>query len=77
MHQSGEVGHYQLDNLFEHSSASQWFDWHARPNTDRISPDAEGRMPFFDLAFFWPKMTRLYVAHWFLALVTALIALLP
>lgn len=62
---------------FEHSAANQWFNWHTRPNTDRISPDAEDRIPVFDVAFFWPKMTRLYVAHWFLAVVTALITLVP
>ncbi len=62
---------------FEHSPANQWFRWRARPNTDGASPDDPDRAPVFDLALFWPTMTRLYVAHWFLAVVTALITLAP
>ncbi|MCO8121802.1 hypothetical protein NHH03_08640 [Stieleria sp. TO1_6] len=42
-----------------------------------ISPDAENRIPWFDLAEFWPAMTRLYIAHWFLVVTTAALALAP
>lgn len=62
---------------FEHSPANQWGSWHSRRN-DSIEPlKPEDRIPIFDLAFFWPKMTRLYVAHWFLAVAAAIFAFLP
>jgi hypothetical protein len=62
---------------FEHRSAPQWFSWHVDPNTEYVAPNHPDRMPWFDLAFFWPTMTRLYVAHWFLAVTTATIATAP
>ena len=62
---------------FEHSAGPKWFAWHSRPIQERISPLAENRIPIFDLKPFWPKMTRLYVAHWFLMVVTATVALIP
>lgn len=62
---------------FEHSASNLWFNWYTDPNTEFISPDAEYRQPWFGLAFFWPKMTRLYIAHWLIVIVTALIAILP
>ena len=61
----------------EHSRANQWFDWHYHPNIESVSPDDEDRIPVFDLAFFWPTMTRLYVAHWLLAVTAALMAIAP
>lgn len=61
---------------FEHSPGNQWYDWHSRPLGSH-SPQDENRMPVFDLAPFWPKMTRLYIAHWLLAIVTASLAALP
>jgi hypothetical protein len=62
---------------FEHSAGSRWFDWHSNPIREKISPTAENRIPVFDLKAFWPKMTRLYIAHWLMVVVTATAALAP
>lgn len=64
---------------FEHSAANTWFDWNTRPfqEGEKESVDPESRIPVFDLAFFWPTMTRLYVAHWLLVVVASCIALVP
>ena len=61
---------------FEHSAAPKWFDGRSRVN-DQGPVAPKDRMPFFDLAFFWPTMTRLYVAHWFLAISTLVLAIAP
>lgn len=62
---------------FEHSAATRWFDWHARPITATAPASAEDRIPVFHLKTFWPTMTRLYVAHWFLAVVAGTLAVAP
>ena len=64
---------------FEHSAAPSWFDWDSRQYLEEeLEPiDPELRIPVFDLAFFWPTMTRLYVAHWLLVISTSLIAVAP
>ena len=72
-------GHGRMCVWFEHSSAPTWFDWDTRPflNEELEPLDPELRIPIFDLAFFWPTMTRLYVAHWFLMIVTSFLAFAP
>lgn len=62
---------------FEHSAASRWFDWRSRPNGWGPGAATEGRMPWFDVALFWPRMTRLYIAHWVMMVVAGLIAVAP
>lgn len=62
---------------FEHSAGTRWFAWYSRPLPEKVSPNAENRIPIFDLKTFWPKMTRLYIAHWLIAVVTATVALVP
>ena len=61
---------------FEHKPTDRWFSWHSRPNTEQISPNDKDRMPVFDLAF-WPTFARLYIAHWFLAVLAGLLAAVP
>ncbi len=62
---------------FEHSAGTRWYDWHSNPIRERISPAAENRIPIFHLKVFWPTMTRLYIAHWFIVVVTATVASAP
>jgi hypothetical protein len=62
---------------FEHSAATRWFDWYVQPIREEIRPSGEDRIPVFHLKTFWPTMTRLYVAHWFLAVVAATLAVAP
>ena len=61
---------------FELKSINVWFSWWARRITERTPPDAENRIPWFDLAF-WPTFARLYTAHWFLAVLAGSLALAP
>jgi hypothetical protein len=57
---------------FEHSPTGNW-NWNTRVN-EREPIDPSTRIPVFHVAFFWPAMTRLYVAHWFLTVVTVSLA---
>ncbi len=62
---------------FEHSSNPKWFDWYVSPIREPVAPDAENRIPVFDLRAFWPTMTRLYIAHWLIAVVAAALGIAP
>ena len=62
---------------FEHSAGTRWFAWHSNSIRERVPPTADNRIPIFHLKAFWPKMTRLYIAHWFIVVVTATVALAP
>jgi hypothetical protein len=61
---------------FEHKPIKGWFEWLSNPIMVHTPPDAENRCPPFDLAF-WPTFARLYLAHWVLAVVTGLLAVVP
>lgn len=61
---------------FEHKPINIWFKRWSRPLTEPTPPDAEDRIPWFDLAF-WPTFARLYTAHWLLAVLAGLCALAP
>lgn len=61
---------------FEHKPTKEWFDWWADPITVNTPPDADNRIPWFDLDF-WPTFARLYTAHWFLAVVAGSFAVVP
>ncbi len=76
-HVSFHGGSGRMCVWFEHSPAVRWYDWNSRRNTSSVAPHDRDRMPWFDLAPFWPKMTRLYVAHWFLTVVSGGLALAP
>ena len=61
---------------FEHKPLSYQFKWNSHPIYEHTPPDAENRIPWFNLAF-WPTFARLYAANCFLALVTGAIAVAP
>jgi hypothetical protein len=61
---------------FEHKPLNKWFDCWSRANTKPTRPDAENRIPWFNLAF-WPTFARLYTAHWLLAVLAGSFALVP
>jgi hypothetical protein len=62
---------------FEHSAGTRTLDWHSRVIRQEVSPHDQNRIPIFDLKPFWPKMTRLYIAHWLIVVVTATCAIAP
>ena len=75
-HTAFHGGNGRMCVWFEHSAAPEWFSLDSRINDDApIKP--EDRIPIFDLAPFWPTMTRLYVAHWFLAISALVFAVIP
>lgn len=61
---------------FEHKPIEKWAAWWSHPITTHTPPDAENRIPWFNLAF-WPTFARLYLAHWVLVVVTGALAVLP
>jgi hypothetical protein len=61
---------------FEHKPAGQWFKRYAHRMTEHTPPDAENRIPPFDLAF-WPTFARLYTAHWLWAALALSLAAIP
>ncbi len=61
---------------FEHKPIEKSFDWWSNPITEHTPPDAENRIPWFDLAF-WPTFARLYMAHWVFVLATGFLAIIP
>ena len=61
---------------FEHKPIDKWFDLWSRPITIHISPDADDRIPWFDVHS-WPTFTRVYTAHWFLTVLTGSFAVIP
>lgn len=76
-HTAFSSGYGRMCVWFEHSAAAEWFNLHCRPLTEPHDPNSENRIPIFHLKTFWPAMTRLYVAHWFLAVAAGLLALTP
>jgi hypothetical protein len=76
-HTAFSSGYGRMCVWFEHSAATEWFNLHCRPLTEPHDPNSENRIPIVHLKAFWPTMTRLYVAHWFLAVATGLLALAP
>jgi hypothetical protein len=61
---------------FEHKPARQWADWSSTRTTIAPATDDIDRVPWLRLAF-WPTFARLYLAHWFLAVVAGGLALAP
>lgn len=76
-HTAFSSGYGRMCVWFEHSGAPEWYNLYCRPLTEPHDLSSENRIPVFHLKAFWPKMTRLYVAHWFLAVATGFLALAP
>lgn len=76
-HTAFSSGYGRMCVWFEHSAAPEWFDLHSRLLTEPHDPNSQDRIPIVHLKAFWPTMTRLYVAHWFLAVSTGLAAFAP
>lgn len=76
-HTAFSSGYGRMCVWFEHSAAPEWFNLHSRPLTEPHDPNSDNRIPIIQVKAFWPTMTRLYVAHWFLAVAAGLLALTP
>ena len=73
---SVHAGDGRMCAWFEHKPIKGWFEWMSNPIMVHSPPDAENRIPPFDLAF-WPTFARLYLAHWVLAVGTGSLAVVP
>src|SRR5262245_5208748 len=60
---------------FEHKPINQWYSWHANPVIKHTSPGDENRIPWLDIYSF-PRMTRVYTAHWLLTVIAGSLAVI-
>lgn len=70
------AGGGRMTVYFEHNPSNRWFESWSQPVTELPSPDAEDRIPWFALHF-WPTFARLYIAHWIIAVLAGLLAVVP
>ena len=61
---------------FEHKPTKTWFYLSSDPVTIHTPPDADNRIPWFDVHS-WPTFTRVYTAHWFLMVLAGSFAVIP